>query len=94
MKRKKHLASCSHFACLPTFVQAQGLKGIFPDIKEMLQEHNVLLAAHGPYTAEGVHECLDVPVRCISQNFKTFDGIVLALEHSFEARDIKGIKLG
>jgi len=49
-------------SALVVHMQAQGLLGIFgEEVKEALLQHNVLLAAHGPYTAEGVTE---VTTRC------------------------------
>jgi len=38
-------------------LQAQGLKSIYGEgLKEVILQHGVVLAAHGPYTAEGVRE--------------------------------------
>lgn len=39
-----------------------------------LRSHQVLLAAHGPYTAAGVAETLGVSVGCVSKDFSSFDG--------------------
>lgn len=51
-------------------------------IQSAVRDHGVLLASHGPYTAEGVEAILGMPVTCISQNFKTFDGLVRAVERA------------
>uniref|UniRef100_A0A6S8HNF3 Tetrapyrrole biosynthesis uroporphyrinogen III synthase domain-containing protein n=1 Tax=Dunaliella tertiolecta TaxID=3047 RepID=A0A6S8HNF3_DUNTE len=78
--------------------EAQGLKGIYGEgLKDVLLRHNVILAAHGPYTRDGVQEVLDVPVSVVSHNFKTFEGLVLALEEAFRKQqeyEGLGLKLG
>eukprot|EP00983_Pelagomonas_calceolata_P072157 1151581-Pelagomonas_calceolata.AAC.10 len=51
---KDFLKNGSHSALL-----AQGLKGIYGEgLKDVLLRHNVILAAHGPYTRDGVQEML------------------------------------
>lgn len=45
-----------------------------------VQQHGLVLAAHGPYTAAGVSQVLGVPVPVVSRNFASFDGLVAALE--------------
>ena len=49
-----------------------------------LQNYQVLLAAHGPYTAAGVSDVLGLPVTCVSQNSASFDGLISALEAHYE----------
>lgn len=43
-------------------------------LSTILRAHEVLLAAHGPYTAAGVAETLGLPVECVSKDFSSFDG--------------------
>ncbi|KAF5841511.1 Uroporphyrinogen-III synthase HemD-domain-containing protein [Dunaliella salina] len=78
--------------------EAQGLKGIYGEgLKDVLLSHNVVLAAHGPYTRDGVQEVLGMPVSVVSHNFKTFEGLVLALEEAFrlqQEHEGSGLKLG
>lgn len=52
-------------------------------VAEAMNEHGVVLAAHGPYSAAGASEVLGCPVNCVSQNFSSFDGLVLALQGAF-----------
>ena len=49
-------------------------------IQEAVERHGVLLAAHGPFTADGVSRVLELDVCCVSQDFSTFGGLVTALE--------------
>ena len=66
--------------------QAQGILQLLggPEaVSSAIRQHNVLLAAHGPYTADGAGRLLGMPVTCISQDFRTFDGLVTALERHF-----------
>jgi hypothetical protein len=63
-------------------VQAQGLCQLLGGREALvgaIQQHGVVLAAHGPYTAAGASEVLGVPVPVVSQNFSTFHGLVAAL---------------
>ncbi|PNH12852.1 hypothetical protein TSOC_000191 [Tetrabaena socialis] len=50
---------------------------------EAVVRHGVVLAAHGPYTAEGVRGVTGLPVPVVSRAFSTFDGLVAALEAHF-----------
>lgn len=53
---------------------------------EVVSRHKVLLAAHGPYTAEGVRAATGgLVVGAVSRSFSTFDGLVTALEEHFTA---------
>jgi hypothetical protein len=52
-------------------------------ILRAVREHGVVLAAHGPFTARGAGEVLGCEVRCISQDFSSFGGLVAALEAAF-----------
>ena len=74
-------ARAGGFVWLPT--QAQGLAlllGGVDAVASAVSRHNVLLAAHGPYTAAGVSSILNLPVTCVSSNFSSFAGLVSALE--------------
>mmetsp|Transcript_6399 Transcript_6399/g.14237 ORF Transcript_6399/g.14237 Transcript_6399/m.14237 type:complete len:359 (-) Transcript_6399:803-1879(-) len=78
-----------HAIAFSSTAEAQGLvqvMGGLPLFVGAVQRHDVLLAAHGPYTAEGVGRVLGLPVPCVSQNFKSFDGLVSALEGAFAGR--------
>lgn len=69
--------------CLYDVVQAQGLSRLMGGadiVVEAVNEHDVVLAAHGPYSAAGASEVLGCPVNCVSQNFASFNGLLLALE--------------
>mmetsp|Transcript_16947 Transcript_16947/g.23406 ORF Transcript_16947/g.23406 Transcript_16947/m.23406 type:complete len:351 (+) Transcript_16947:77-1129(+) len=46
-------------------------------------DHNILLAAHGPYTAAGASSVVGLPVPCVSQKFSSFEGVVIALGQTF-----------
>lgn len=62
--------------------EAQGLCQLFGGkqaLVEAIQQHGVVLAAHGPYTAAGASDVLGLPVTVVSKNFSTFDGLVAAL---------------
>lgn len=48
--------------------------------------HNVILAAHGPYTAAGASEVIGAPVPVVARDFSTFGGVVAALAEAFAAR--------
>lgn len=48
-------------------------------LADMLTSHDVLLAAHGPYTAAGAAEVLGLEVKCVSKDFSSFNGLVAAL---------------
>lgn len=49
----------------------------------LVADKQLLLAAHGPYTAAGVTSTTGLPVPCVGQRFGTFDGVVSALEEHF-----------
>jgi hypothetical protein len=51
-----------------------------------IKQYNVLLAAHGPYTAAGVESILGLPVPCVSQSFGSFTGLVKELSQQLAAR--------
>ncbi|EFJ39071.1 hypothetical protein VOLCADRAFT_108778 [Volvox carteri f. nagariensis] len=72
-------------------VSAQGLlqlMGGADAFAEAVVRHGVLLAAHGPYTAEGVRAVTGgLQVGAVSRNFSTFDGLVTALEEHFASRE-------
>ena len=66
--------------------QVQGLAPLMGGsnvIQEAMHEHGIVLAAHGPYTAAGASTFLGCTVDCISQNFSSFAGLVVALEYRF-----------
>ena len=66
-------------------MQAQGLlhhMGGREKFGAAVREHGILLAAHGPYTAEGAGQIFDMEVKCVSKDFRTFDGLVKAIETS------------
>ncbi|GLC70787.1 hypothetical protein PLESTF_001033200 [Pleodorina starrii] len=68
--------------------EAQGLlqlMGGAAAFSAAVSRHGVLLAAHGPYTAEGVRAVTGLPVGAVSRSFSTFDGLVKALEEHFAA---------
>lgn len=48
-------------------------------LADVLRAQDVLLAAHGPYTAAGVSEVLGLEVECVSKDFSSFDGLAAAL---------------
>lgn len=50
-------------------------------IQKAVQEHGLVLAAHGPYSAAGASDVLGCSVDCVNQNYASFDGLVEALEH-------------
>lgn len=67
-------------------MQAEGLARLIGStevIATAVDEHGVVLAAHGPYSASGASEVLGCPVDCANQNFASFDGLVVALEKAF-----------
>lgn len=49
----------------------------------LVADNQLLLAAHGPYTAAGVTSTTGLPVPCVGHRFVTFDGVVSALEEHF-----------
>jgi hypothetical protein len=60
-------------------MQAQGLckaLGGRDVLTSALDQHKVLLAAHGPYTAAGVEDLLGRAVPCVSRDFRSFQGLV------------------
>eukprot|EP00798_Chlamydomonas_sp_ICE-L_P006553 gene6553-3205_t len=69
--------------------EAQGLVHVMGGLEALtshITRNNVLLAAHGPYTARGVCSVLGgLPVKCVSRNFSSFHGLVRALEDHFAA---------
>lgn len=89
--RHKPLA---HYASAPTpppsFPQAQGLVQLMGGsprfVHQAVRAHNVLLAAHGPYTAAGAASVLGVPITCVSRDSSTFDGLVEALASTLAGR--------
>ena len=69
-------------------MQAQGLLQQVGDrdvFQQAVLRHCILLAAHGPYTAEGVGKLVGMSVSCISKDFSSFDGLVHAVEAVFRA---------
>jgi hypothetical protein len=65
--------------------QAQGLCHLVGGKKRLVsavQQHGILLAAHGPYTAAGAADVLGLPVPVVSKNFSSFHGLVEALGHA------------
>jgi hypothetical protein len=62
-------------------VQAMG--GV-ETLRAAVNDHKVLLAAHGPYTAAGATAVLGLEVNCVSQRFGSFVGVLEALEGAFE----------
>lgn len=56
-------------------------------VQTLLSESEVLLAAHGPYTAAGVAKTLGLDVPCVGRNFGTFDGVVAELERHFSDQE-------
>ncbi|PXF44380.1 putative uroporphyrinogen-III synthase [Gracilariopsis chorda] len=50
---------------------------------EQLNSGQVLLAAHGPYTAAGISEVFGIESIVVSQNWASFQGVVDALETKF-----------
>lgn len=52
-------------------------------VAQAVHDHGIVLAAHGPYSAAGASDVLGCPVDCVSQNFASFDGLVLALHEAF-----------
>lgn len=53
-------------------------------LRAAVNDHKVLLAAHGPYTAAGATAVLGLEVNCVSQRFGSFVGVLEALEGAFE----------
>lgn len=49
-------------------------------IRKAIDAHDIILAAHGPYTAKGAGDFLELNIDCISKNFSSFNGVVEALE--------------
>lgn len=67
-------------------MQAQGLlrlMGSADVIKNAMRDHDLLLVAHGPFTAAGVGDVLGCSVKCINRDFYSFAGLVAALQHAF-----------
>ncbi|KAK9830107.1 hypothetical protein WJX72_009827 [[Myrmecia] bisecta] len=63
--------------------EAQGLVHMLGGagvVRAAVEQHGLLLAAHGPTTAAGVSAVLGLPVPCINQNYSSFAGLVAALE--------------
>lgn len=63
-------------------LQAQGLCHLVGGrdcLVSAVQQHGVVLAAHGPYTAAGAADVLGLPVPVVSKNFSSFHGLVQAL---------------
>jgi len=52
-------------------------------LRDAVNRHGVLLAAHGPYTAAGAGAVLGLEVPCVSKRFGSFVGVVEALEDAF-----------
>ncbi|KAG2491891.1 hypothetical protein HYH03_009843 [Edaphochlamys debaryana] len=68
--------------------EAQGLiqlMGGAEAFSEAVRAYRVVLAAHGPYTADGAGAVTGLPVTVVSKNFATFDGLIAALEEHFAA---------
>mmetsp|Transcript_36733 Transcript_36733/g.93900 ORF Transcript_36733/g.93900 Transcript_36733/m.93900 type:complete len:342 (-) Transcript_36733:44-1069(-) len=66
--------------------EAQGLAhamGGATAVRSAVEQHGVVLAAHGRYTAAGAGEVLGMPVECVSRDSSTFAGLVHALEDHF-----------
>ncbi|GMH40178.1 hypothetical protein BSKO_08082 [Bryopsis sp. KO-2023] len=66
--------------------EAQGLvqlMGSVDIIGQAVENHGVILAAHGPYTAKGAGEVLGMDISCVSKSFSTFEGVVAALEAAY-----------
>ena len=75
-------------------MQAQGLAKAFGSLDIVLQavrKHNVVLAAHGPYTAEGAGRVLGCKMDCVSQSFASFAGLVVALGRRVSERDANSV---
>ena len=49
-------------------------------------DDDIVLAAHGPYTAAGASAVLGVPVPVVPEDFSSFAGVVGALEEEFRRR--------
>ncbi len=72
----------------PPRPQAQGLVALLGGVEALaaaVRTHDVVLAAHGPYTAAGAAAVTGLPVTVVSRNFSSFDGLVTALEEHFAA---------
>ncbi|KXZ55554.1 hypothetical protein GPECTOR_2g1103 [Gonium pectorale] len=75
-----------HAIAFSSTAEAQGLVTLMGGAEALataVRAHGVLLAAHGPYTAEGARTVTGLPVPCVSRSFSTFDGLVAALEEHF-----------
>lgn len=62
--------------------ESQGLSQIVgrETLLQCIQEHDILLAAHGPTTARGVEKTLHIAdIDCISKDSSTFDGLAEAM---------------
>lgn len=58
-----------------------------------VHDDKLILAAQGPFTADGVREALGIDRVHVNQDFGSFDGLVAALEHAFAERDRRDSRL-
>lgn len=77
-----------HAIAFSSTAEAQGLVHLMGGnpsfVHQAVRAHNVVLAAHGPYTAVGVANVLGIPVTCVSKDSSTFDGLVGALAEDLQ----------
>ena len=68
--------------------EAYALAGIMTEEERarfaaLVEEGDLLVVAHGPYTAEGVREAMGVQNVLVSEKFESFQGIIDVLEGAF-----------
>lgn len=78
--------------------EAYALAGILTEAERealvrSVEEGDLFVAAHGPYTARGVRDALGVGDVRVSEDFSSFEGMVSLLERAFETRDREEGKL-
>lgn len=78
--------------------EAYALAGILSDAEKKmllsrLEEGEIIVVAHGPYTAQGVEDALGVGDVKVSEDFSTFEGMVRVLENTFQTREREEGKL-
>lgn len=72
-------------------VQVQGLvwaMGGPQTVAAAVQEHGVVLAAHGACTAASVNQVLGLPVPVVAPNSAMFDALVSALEEHWASKQV------
>eukprot|EP00177_Eucheuma_denticulatum_P001874 GFKZ01003343.1.p2 GENE.GFKZ01003343.1~~GFKZ01003343.1.p2 ORF type:complete len:321 (+),score=54.50 GFKZ01003343.1:251-1213(+) len=66
--------------------------GNMDEFKSKVESNDIIVGAHGPFTAAGVRQALGIdPV--VSEDYSSFDGLVTVLEERFTKRAVDGLLL-